>query len=129
LDKINASFSSLQSYARLLAIFVSVYHLHSRISHNALQAFIKFLLTEALKATQSANDDELNWQTYLLQHVIFSMIQTLFESYGKGIHESIKSGADHFFVPDEVFQFGQPLLHNLIKYKPQLKPFVKIDLP
>jgi len=45
----------------------------------------------------------------------------MFEAYAKGITESIKNGADHFFVPDEVFQFGQPLLQNLISFKPQLK--------
>jgi hypothetical protein len=94
-------------------------HLHGQTSHNALQSFIKTLLTESLKLTQSRTED--TWGTYLKQHVLFSLLAAMFEAYAKGITESIKNGADHFFVPDEVFQFGQPLLQNLISFKPQLK--------
>jgi hypothetical protein len=46
----------------------------------------------------------------------------VFEAYATGIQESIKQGVDHFFVPDEIFQFGQPLLKNLITFRPQTKP-------
>lgn len=45
LDKIEASFGNLKSYVKLVGLSIKMFHLHERSSHNALQAFIKSILS------------------------------------------------------------------------------------
>jgi hypothetical protein len=51
LDKLSASFGNLKSYGRFLSLAIRMFHLHEKTSHNALQTFIKTLLSESLKVT------------------------------------------------------------------------------
>lgn len=52
-DKIDAAFGNLRSYARFVSLAIRMFHLHEKTAHNALQSFIKTLLTESLKVTQT----------------------------------------------------------------------------
>jgi len=49
-------------------------------------------------------------------------MQTICETYAKGINESIKKGVTFFFVPDDLFTIGNSVLHSLIAYKPIRRP-------
>ena len=76
LDEVDASFSNLKSYVKFVSLSIRMFHLHERSSHNALQSFIKTILSQALKSTQSSETAEEGWAwgKYLLQHVIFSVL-------------------------------------------------------
>ena len=50
-EKLAAAFGNLKSYGRLLSLSIRMFHLHEKTSHNALQSFIKTILTESLKIT------------------------------------------------------------------------------
>lgn len=50
-EKLTAAFSNLKSYGRFLSLAIRMFHLHEKTSHNALQSFIKTILTESLKIT------------------------------------------------------------------------------
>jgi hypothetical protein len=44
------------------------------------------------------------------------------DSYSKGIKEALQAGQSTFFVPEDLFAVGKPILQNLISFKPQYKP-------
>jgi len=72
-DKINAAFGNLRSYARFVGLAIRMFHLHDKTAHNALQSFIKALLTEGLKVTQT-RATEPTWRNYLMQHAILAIL-------------------------------------------------------
>jgi hypothetical protein len=37
--------------------------------------------------------------------------------YSEGIKECLKKGIQYFFIPEDIFTFGKPLLQNLLEYQ------------
>jgi hypothetical protein len=51
-----------------------------------------------------------NWSNYLLQYSSLSVLAGITESYAKGIKEAIRAGQSTFFVPEDLFSVGKPIL-------------------
>ena len=102
----------------MIGLAIKMIHLHENRSDNALEAMIKNLLQRGLKLTSAAAEHTWPWGAYLLQYITFEALQSVCETYAKGINESIKQGVTYFFVPDDLFGIGNSLLHNLIKFTP-----------
>lgn len=45
MEKIDAAYSNLKSYVKFTSLSIRMFHLHERSSNNALQSFIKTILT------------------------------------------------------------------------------------
>lgn len=53
----------------------------------------------------------------MLQSVIFKCLRSITQCYSAGIKECIKKGVQYFFIPEDIFTFGKPLISNLIDFK------------
>lgn len=97
-------------------------HLHENRSDNALEAMIKNLLQRGLKLTSAGAEPTWHFGSYLLQYIVFDALQSLCETYSKGINESIKQGVTAFFAPDDLFGIGNAVLQNLVTFAPLTNP-------
>ena len=102
-------------------------HLHENRSENAIEASIKNILQRALKVTvpqteESKEDakesEEWPFGKYLQQYIVLEALQSICETYAKGITDSIKKGVSFFFVPDDLFTIGNSVLHSMIVFHP-----------
>ena len=102
---------------------IKMIHLHENKSDKALEAHIKTIFQQAVKiATPNKNASSWLFGAYLLQYVVANALQAVTETYAMGIDESIKRGVTFFFVPDDVFTIGGPLLRSLITLRPICRP-------
>ena len=88
-----------------------------------MEAHIKTILQKALRiASPDENASSWLFGAYLLQYVVVDALSAVTETYAKGIEESIKRGVTFFFVPDDLFTIGGPLLSSLITLRPIRRP-------
>ena len=66
-------------------------------------------------------DSQNMWSSYLSQFILFRSLRAITKSYAEGIKDCLKKGIQYFFIPEDIFNFGKPLLANLIEFQTQHK--------
>jgi hypothetical protein len=120
-DKITAAFPNASEYADIISIAIQMVHIKDNRSLNALEAVITLVLQKILKLTTGQQEKACPWSAYLLQYVLFTVTESLSQTYSNGINESIKKGVSDFFAPDDLFSIGNAVLYNMIDFKVYLK--------
>ena len=58
----------------------------------------------------------------MLQYVLYQTVKKIVHKYVKGIRDCLRKGIQYFFVPDDIFSTGLPLLHNILDFKQVPRP-------
>lgn len=62
-------------------------------------------------------DQEKTWGDYILGYVLFQVLKDINLCYSKGIKECLKNKVTDFFLQEDVFNVGRPLLNNLVTFR------------
>lgn len=127
-ERFSAAFAYVQDYTLMIGLAIKMIHLHENRSDNALEATIKNILQRTLKVVVPEAESQWPFGAYLIQYVVFDALSSICETYARGIDESIKRGVTYFFVPDDLFTIGGPLLTSLITFKPTRRPNGDLEL-
>ena len=82
---------------------------------------IKVLLQVGLRISSDKDRIE-GWGPFLLQYVAYRCLRKLTHAYTQGIRECLKKGVQWFLVPEDIFVYGKPLLHNILEFRSVQRP-------
>jgi len=121
MQKVYSAFSELENYLEFLHVSITAAHIHMNASNGPVERTIKILLQMSLRASKATPDASV-WGTFLTQYVVFKSVRKIMACYTDGIKECLRRGISVFMVAEDVFQMGQPLLSNIVEFKPVPKP-------
>ena len=100
---------------------IQMSHIHLNQGSSPLERMIKVILQVGLRISSDKDGTE-GWGPFLLQYVVYRCLRKLTHAYTQGIKECLRKGVQWFLVPEDVFLYGKPLLHNILEFRAAARP-------